>query len=296
MLYEVLPPSGAFAVNYGTNRVRFPAPVPSGSAIRGRFRVVSIEDDGRAEIARRIEATVECDGVEKPVCVAELVVSDSVLTRSSSLPSDMSATLPPPDGPPPDPFRRCLAVAAVAGRRLRGHRGRALAFNDDSCDERRSHVVPADGARRCLVQPHPAGDRGTGTARRTSFGPCSSGALPPGLSHSPRAARSAARRRSRGRTCSGSSCRQPRADGNPCCPGVANPFWCKTRGTVRAARFTITIDPGSDRHERHSAARQRRRAVLHDARGSARHEPQSSDGPPPGPFTWSVVGARSRRA
>ena len=61
------------AVNYGTNRVRFPAAVPSGSRIRGRFRVLEVEPSDRGERAT-IEATVECDGAEKPVCVAELVV------------------------------------------------------------------------------------------------------------------------------------------------------------------------------------------------------------------------------
>ena len=73
MLYEVLPPGGAFAVNYGTNRVRFPAPVPSGSCVRGRFRVLAVDEVASGSRAR-LEATVECDGVEKPVCVAELVV------------------------------------------------------------------------------------------------------------------------------------------------------------------------------------------------------------------------------
>jgi acyl dehydratase len=74
MLYEALPASGgAMAVNYGTNRVRFPAPVPSGSRIRGRFRVLEVEPSDRGERAT-IEATVECQGAERPVCVAELVV------------------------------------------------------------------------------------------------------------------------------------------------------------------------------------------------------------------------------
>ena len=73
MLYEVLPSAGAMVVNYGVNRVRFPAPVPSGARIRGRFRVVSVEEGSGGERAT-IEATVECEGFEKPVCVAELVV------------------------------------------------------------------------------------------------------------------------------------------------------------------------------------------------------------------------------
>lgn len=73
MLYEVLTPSGGMVVNYGTNKVRFPAPVPSGSRVRGRFRVMSV--DG-TDLGTRvtIEAVIERQGAEKPVCVAELVV------------------------------------------------------------------------------------------------------------------------------------------------------------------------------------------------------------------------------
>ena len=73
MLYELFPPSEAVLVNYGVDRVRFPAAVPSGGRVRGRFRVLSV-DDGAGRERAKIEATVECDGVEKPVCVAELVV------------------------------------------------------------------------------------------------------------------------------------------------------------------------------------------------------------------------------
>jgi len=75
MLYEVLPERGAgMAVNYGVNRVRFPAPVASGRRVRGRFRVLSLEDTPLGARAT-IEATVECEGgADKPVCVAELLV------------------------------------------------------------------------------------------------------------------------------------------------------------------------------------------------------------------------------
>lgn len=73
MLSEVLPRSGTMSLNYGTDRVRFPAPVPSGARVRGRFRVLDVESSPRGERAR-IEATVECDGAAKPVCVAELIV------------------------------------------------------------------------------------------------------------------------------------------------------------------------------------------------------------------------------
>jgi acyl dehydratase len=73
MLYELFPPSAGALVNYGVDRVRFPAPVPSGRRVRGRFRVLSVDEGTTGERAK-IEATVECDGVDKPVCVAELIV------------------------------------------------------------------------------------------------------------------------------------------------------------------------------------------------------------------------------
>jgi acyl dehydratase len=73
VLAVLLPPSSGMVVNYGVNRVRFPAAVPSGSRIRGRLRVSSVEEGTAGERAN-IEAVVECDGVKKPVCVAELVV------------------------------------------------------------------------------------------------------------------------------------------------------------------------------------------------------------------------------
>jgi acyl dehydratase len=60
-------------VNYGVNRVRFPAPVPSGSQVRARLKLLAFEPiDGGAQLV--IEATLLRDGHAKPVCVAELVV------------------------------------------------------------------------------------------------------------------------------------------------------------------------------------------------------------------------------
>lgn len=73
MLYELHPPTDAMVVNYGVNRVRFPAPVPSGGRIRGRFKVTAVEAAAGGQRAT-MEAVVECAGVEKPVCVAELVL------------------------------------------------------------------------------------------------------------------------------------------------------------------------------------------------------------------------------
>ena len=63
----------AFALNYGLNRVRFPAPLPVGSKVRLTAKVKSVEDiPGGAQTT--MEMTLERDGGEKPVCVAETLV------------------------------------------------------------------------------------------------------------------------------------------------------------------------------------------------------------------------------
>src|SRR5213076_2367123 len=57
-------------VNYGLNKVRFTAPVPVDSRLRGHFKLLSYEAiDGGAQCA--IEVTMEREGSAKPVCVAE---------------------------------------------------------------------------------------------------------------------------------------------------------------------------------------------------------------------------------
>jgi acyl dehydratase len=70
--YEVVPREGGMAINYGLNRVRFPAPVPVGSRVRARFEVLGVEEHDWGGQAT-MQATVEREGGEKPVCVAELV-------------------------------------------------------------------------------------------------------------------------------------------------------------------------------------------------------------------------------
>jgi acyl dehydratase len=60
-------------INYGVNRVRYPAPLPSGSRIRATFTVQSVEEVQGGEQGV-VLATVEREGGEKPVCVAELVL------------------------------------------------------------------------------------------------------------------------------------------------------------------------------------------------------------------------------
>ena len=60
-------------INYGLNRVRFPAPVPEGSRIRARFGLQSLEAvEGGYQIVWL--ATVDVEGAEKPALVAEWVV------------------------------------------------------------------------------------------------------------------------------------------------------------------------------------------------------------------------------
>ena len=63
----------AFAVNYGLNKVRFPAPVPVDSNVRMRARIAELSDiPGGAQMV--MELTFEREGGDKPVCVAESVV------------------------------------------------------------------------------------------------------------------------------------------------------------------------------------------------------------------------------
>jgi len=57
-------------VNYGLNRVRFPAPVPVGSRLRARMKLLSYEPiEGGAQLTMQV--TMEREGSDKPVCVAE---------------------------------------------------------------------------------------------------------------------------------------------------------------------------------------------------------------------------------
>ena len=61
------------SINYGLNRVRFPAPVPAGAKIRARFTLRSLEEvPGALEVV--LEATLETEGANKPCCVAEWVL------------------------------------------------------------------------------------------------------------------------------------------------------------------------------------------------------------------------------
>lgn len=74
MARTIGPASGArLGVNYGLNKVRFPAPVPAGSRVRGRMTLARVEP-----VEGGLQATwsvlVERDGGEKPCCAAEWLV------------------------------------------------------------------------------------------------------------------------------------------------------------------------------------------------------------------------------
>ncbi|HEY4278101.1 MAG TPA: MaoC family dehydratase [Conexibacter sp.] len=63
----------AFALNYGLDRVRFPAPLPVGSRVRASAQISSV-DEIAGGIQMKTTITLERDGGDKPVCVAEQLV------------------------------------------------------------------------------------------------------------------------------------------------------------------------------------------------------------------------------
>ena len=71
---ELLASTGfKLGVNYGWNKIRFPAPVPAGSRIRGSVEAVSVDDVGGGWHQVTQRWTIEVEGSQKPACVAESV-------------------------------------------------------------------------------------------------------------------------------------------------------------------------------------------------------------------------------
>lgn len=60
-------------INYGCEKVRFPAPVPVGSRLRGRFVLKSVEAGPMGSAKCTMTAVVEIEDADKPACVAEPV-------------------------------------------------------------------------------------------------------------------------------------------------------------------------------------------------------------------------------
>ena len=73
LLPQIMEVSGvAMGVNYGANKIRFPAPVPVGSKLRLGAKLLSVEDvPGGAQ--GTVEMTFEVEGASKPSCVAEVI-------------------------------------------------------------------------------------------------------------------------------------------------------------------------------------------------------------------------------
>ena len=66
----LIPEGAKMAVNYGLDRVRFLAPVPSGARVRGRFTLDSVEEKAPRQLLFRHTVAVEIEGAEKPALTA----------------------------------------------------------------------------------------------------------------------------------------------------------------------------------------------------------------------------------
>ena len=66
-------PDGATEINYGSNKLRFLAPVRSGKRVRGRFKPLEIVEKRPGQIQLTTEATVEIEGEGKPALICEWI-------------------------------------------------------------------------------------------------------------------------------------------------------------------------------------------------------------------------------
>ena len=73
MSYDAVPPleGVVMGVNYGFDKLRFLAPVPAGSKVRGRFKLLAADDKGGGRWLLKHELTVEIEGADKPALIAE---------------------------------------------------------------------------------------------------------------------------------------------------------------------------------------------------------------------------------
>lgn len=83
MSYDAVKPleGVVMGVNYGFDKLRFLAPVPAGSKVRGRFKLLSAEDKGGGRWLLKHELTVEIEGGDKPALIAEWLGMQVVLGR-----------------------------------------------------------------------------------------------------------------------------------------------------------------------------------------------------------------------
>jgi len=63
----------AMGINYGADRLRFPAPVPVGSRVRGGAELLEVETVKGGAIQTKVRVTVEIEGQERPGCVIDTI-------------------------------------------------------------------------------------------------------------------------------------------------------------------------------------------------------------------------------
>lgn len=63
----------SMGVNYGSDRLRFPAPVPVGSRVRGSAELIKVEDVKGGAVQSTVRVTVEIEGGERPACVIDTI-------------------------------------------------------------------------------------------------------------------------------------------------------------------------------------------------------------------------------
>ncbi len=69
----------SIGINYGFGKIRFLSPVPAGSEIRARFRLIALDEHEPGEVTSTYEVQVEIDGQEKPALAAEWLIRDYLL-------------------------------------------------------------------------------------------------------------------------------------------------------------------------------------------------------------------------
>jgi acyl dehydratase len=63
----------SMGINYGADRLRFPAPVPVGSRVRGSAELIEVEKQKDGSVQAKIRVTVEIEGSERPGCVIDTI-------------------------------------------------------------------------------------------------------------------------------------------------------------------------------------------------------------------------------
>ncbi len=63
----------SMGVNYGADKLRFPAPVPVGSRVRGSAELIKVEEVKNGAIQSTVRVTVEIEGSDRPACVIDTI-------------------------------------------------------------------------------------------------------------------------------------------------------------------------------------------------------------------------------